>query len=164
MIHLAAPALEPFCSLHVQVGPAIEVGATPAGLRRLVPILGGTVKGQGAHAFDGTVLPGGTDFQLHHTEAGQSTPTLAHLDARYTLQLSDGSKLYVQNTALRVAAPEVAAKLFRGEAIGSESVYFRCQPRFDTSAAQWAWLHRHQFVGTGQRLPDSVMLSFFVVR
>ena len=164
-MQLPAPMLEPFCSLDVQVGPAVSMGTSASGLRRVVPIVGGTVRGQGDYAaFTGGVMSGGNDYQLHQTEPGQSTPTIAHLDARYTLTLLDGSLIYVHNTALRVASAAVCAQLMRGEVVDSNLVYFRCAPRFEAGAAQWAWLMRHQFVGTGARLPSAVHLSFFIVR
>jgi Protein of unknown function (DUF3237) len=42
-------------------------------------------------------------------------------------------------------------------------VYFRCQPKFETAAPAWQWLHTRQFVGTGQRDARAVHLQFFVV-
>jgi hypothetical protein len=43
----------------VAVAAPQEVGATVHGRRRLIPILGGEVRGQG---WQGRVLPGGADF------------------------------------------------------------------------------------------------------
>ena len=103
-------------------------------------------------------LPAGADFQL------VTDGTTAHLDARYLIELDDGARLFVHNTALRHASPEVTARLLSGEPVPPESVYFRCQPRFETGDARWRWLGERQFVGTGARLPDAVRLSFWQVR
>jgi hypothetical protein len=152
---LPAPVLEHLCDLAVTIDAPIEVGQTPAGLRRMIPITGGTVSG---HEMNGRVLPGGADFQLILNGG-----THAHLDARYVLELDDGSRIWVQNTALRVASAENSLRIMRGEKVDPEAVYFRCQPQFETAAAQWAWLHESQFIGTGPRAPDGVYLSFYRV-
>lgn len=152
---LPAPSLEHVCDLAVTIAPPVEVGHTPAGLRRMIPITGGVVRGP---RLNGRVLPGGADFQLI---LGQGTQ--AHLDARYVIELDDGSRVFVQNTALRVASPENAQRLMRGEPVDPAAVYFRCQPRLEPSSDAWAWLAESQFIGTGRRAPDGVFLSFYRV-
>jgi hypothetical protein len=121
----------------------------------MIPITGGVVRGP---RLNGRVLPGGADFQLI---LGQGTQ--AHLDARYVIELDDGSRVFVQNTALRVASPENAQRLMRGEPVDPAAVYFRCQPRLEPSSDAWAWLAESQFIGTGRRAPDGVFLSFYRV-
>ena len=152
---LPPPTLVHLCDLAVTIAAPIEVGHTPAGLRRMIPITGGTVTGP---QMNGQVLPGGADFQLILSQGTQ-----AHLDARYVLELDDGSRVWVQNTALRVASAENSLRIMRGEKVDPDAVYFRCQPQFETAAADWAWLHDSQFIGTGLRAPDGVYLSFYRV-
>ena len=103
-------------------------------------------------------MPGGADFQLIVADGTQ-----AHLDARYVLELDDGTRVFVQNKALRVASAEDSAKIRRGEPVDPTRVYFRCQPSFEASTSQWSWLAEHQFIGVGLRLPDAVHLSFYKV-
>jgi hypothetical protein len=152
---LPAPTLEHVCDLAVTIDAPVEVGQTVMGLRRMIPITGGTVTGP---QMQGRIVPGGADFQLIVGDGTQ-----AHLDARYVLELQDGSRVFVQNTALRVASAEDSAKIRRGEPVDPSRVYFRCQPKFEATSAQWAWLSEHQFVGVGLRLPDAVHLSFYKV-
>lgn len=152
---LAAPSLEHICDLAVTIAPPVEVGHTPSGLRRMIPITGGVVRGP---RLNGRVLPGGADFQLI---VGQGTQ--AHLDARYVIELDDCSRVFVQNTALRVTSAEDALRIMRGEPVNPAAVYFRCQPRLESSAPEWAWLAESQYVGTGRRAPDGVFLSFYRV-
>lgn len=152
---LPAPTLEHICDLAVTIAPPVEVGQTPSGLRRMIPITGGVVRGP---RLNGRVLPGGADFQLI---VGQGTQ--AHLDARYVIELDDGSRVFIQNTALRVTSAENALRIMRGEPVDPAAVYFRCQPRMESSAVEWAWLSECQFVGTGRRAPDGVFLSFYRV-
>ncbi len=152
MSHLAAPQLELFARLSVQVAPPIEVGDTLAGQRRVIPIIGGEVRGPGVA---GRVLPAGADFQRVHANG------IAELDARYVLALDDGTNVFVVNRALRRATPEVTLQLMRGEPVDPALVYFRCAPRFEVAAGRWHWLTESLFVGTGVRRPDRVDMAFY---
>ena len=64
---------------------------------------------------------------------------------------------------MRTAAPEVMARLMRGEPVDPQQVYFRCSPQFETSSASLAWLSERLFIGTGARQPDCVLMRFFEV-
>lgn len=151
---IAPPTLEHLCDVAVSIAAPVEVGQTPQGLRRMIPITGGTVSGP---RLAGRIVPGGADYQLI------SGGTTAALDARYVLELTDGTRVFVHNTALRHASAETTARLVRGELVPPEAVYFRCQPRFEAPAGPWQWLGERQFVGTGIRLPDAVHLSFYLM-
>ncbi len=151
----AAPGLDFFAQLSVQVGPVHEIGPTPAGNRRVIPITGGTVLGDG---WTGRVLPGGADFQAI------VTPSLARLDARYVLETDGGDLIYVSNQAIRVAPPAVTASLVRGEPVDPSLVYFRCVPAFETSSAALGWINERLFVGSGVRHPDRVDIACFALR
>jgi hypothetical protein len=151
---LAAPALAHFADLAVEVGPPIEVGRTAAGVRRVIPIVGGRCRGRG---FEARVVAGGADFQLLVSE------TMARLEARYVLETDAGERIYVHNDALRTAAPAVMARLVRGEPVDPGDVYFRCVPRFETGAPALAWIAERVFVGVGVRRPTLVEMRFFEV-
>jgi hypothetical protein len=152
---LRPPALDRFADLTVQVGVPIEVGAVGHGSRRVIPILGGTCI---ARDWTARVLPGGADFQLIVNER------MARLEARYVLETDAGDRIYVANDAMRTAAPEVMARLIRGEPVDPAAVYFRCVPRFEASAPSLAWMMERVFLGTGLRRPSDVVMRFFEVR
>ena len=154
MLDLPTPELKFFADLSVEVAKPIEVGQTVHGKRRLIPILGGMVRGNG---WTARVLPGGADFQLIVTDQ------MAELDARYALETDAGDVIYVENHAIRTASPEVMAKLVKGEVVNPESVYFRCTPRFETAAPALSWISERLFIGTGARHPDRVVMRFFEV-
>lgn len=154
MPNMPAPQLNFFADLSVLVGQPLEVGQTVHGTRRLIPILGGTVQGQG---WTARVLPGGADFQL------LINSRMAELDARYVIETDGGDLVYVQNRAVRTASPETMARLVRGEVVDPQSVYFRCSPSFETASRALAWISESMFVGTGVRHPDSVAMRFFEV-
>ena len=148
------PKLEHLCDLAVDVGTPIDAGVTPFGRRRLVPITGGAVTGRLA----GRVLPGGADVQIVGAE------TTARLEAQYMLELHDGSVVYVKNLALRVASAEVTGRMLRGEPVDAAAVYFRGQLTLESGDPRWAWLGERQFLSIGQRRPDAVLMSFYLVR
>lgn len=150
----SAPTLEFFAELSVDVGVPQNVGHTVHGQRRLIPILGGTARGAG---WTARVLPGGADYQLI------VSPRLAELDARYVLETDAGDLIYVQNRALRAAAPEVTAQLLRGDAVDPALVYFRCSPSFETASPALGWIAERLFVGSGVRRPERVEMKFFTV-
>jgi hypothetical protein len=152
---LPPPQLEHVCDLAVTIAAPVEVGHTPAGLRRMIPITGGTVTGP---RLNGKVLAGGADFQLI-----LGGGTQAHLDARYVIELDDGNRVFVQNTALRVASLENSQRIMNGQPVNPEEIYFRCQPKMEATTPAWAWLSESQFIGTGRRAPDGVFLSFYRV-
>ena len=149
-----APTLDLFAELSVDVGVPQEVGHTVHGQRRLIPILGGTARGTG---WTARVLPGGADYQLI------VSPRLAELDARYVLETDAGDLIYVQNRALRAAAPEITARLLRGDPVDPALVYFRCCPSFETASPALGWIAERLFIGSGVRRPERVEMQFFTV-
>src|SRR5574337_71761 len=134
MATLPAPTLEHVADLTVFVATPVEAGRVTGlglqGLRRIIPITGGTLRGP---RLTGRVLPGGADFQLVVSD------TAADLDARYLVALDGpefgGEHLYVQNRALRRASPEDMARL----CAASRSI-----PRRSISAARRASKSRHR--------------------
>lgn len=121
MHSLTEPVLRFFADVSVQVGMPQDVGLTLGGKRRVVPILGGEVCGQG---WTARVLPGGADFQRILNDQ------VSELDARYVLETDAGNMVFVQNRAVRTASADVMHRLLRGEPVDPAAVYFRCTPRF----------------------------------
>ena len=153
MTEPAAPALRFLATIEVDVGEVHTVGVTDGGIRRVVPILGGTVTGP---ALRGTVLPMGEDFQLLRSER------VSELHARYVLRTHDGELITVDNRAVRSAEPDVLARLNRDEPVDPADVYFRCVPRMEANG-RWSWLSERILVGTGERQPRSVLIHVHVV-
>ena len=138
----------------VEVGEPVEVGYTPAGVRRVIPILGGEVRGP---RLRGRVLPGGADYQLLRNDG------VTELHARYVLESETGSRIYIENSGLRHGSADAMERLGRGEPVDPSLIYFRFTPRFETADAAYLWLTRHIFVGEGVRHPNRVELAFYQV-
>jgi len=150
----SAPRLEPLFRAEITLAPIRDLGTTPAGHRRIIDITGGRFHGA---RLSGRVLPGGADWQVIRTDAA------AFLDARYTLETTDGVLIYVRNKGLRHAPPEVLARLMRGEDVDPALYYMRTTPLFETSDARYAWLNRIICVGSGARRPAGVEIDFYEV-
>ena len=75
----------------VTVGTMIQVGESKRGVRRIIPITGGTFSGP---KLKGDILPGGDDWQLVRPDGD------TELYARYLLKTHDGYIIQVINQAL----------------------------------------------------------------
>jgi hypothetical protein len=153
------PALRHIFTFEVSVTAPIEagtvIGLNSRGRRRIIPITGGTVTSHVAELPNGKVVNAGADFQILVSE------TCSDLDARYMLELDDGSHLFVMNRALRRGSKEDIAALVRGERVDPARIYFRCVPQFEVEDAKHQWLSESIFVGTGERAPDGVKIHIF---
>jgi hypothetical protein len=148
------PPLHHVASLQVDVGPPLEIGETPAGIRRVIPITGGRVSGP---LFSGRVLPGGADNQLIRT------PTQTEVAARYVVETDGGELVYIENRGLRTGSVEDIARLRADLPVDPARIYFRSTPCFKTSSPRLATLTSHVFVGVGSRHPTAVHFEFFMV-
>lgn len=150
----AAPGLHHLATLHIAVGPAQTVGRADGALRRVIPILGGTIAGP---LINGTIMPGGADFQVLHQ--GRR----AEIEARYVVTTDRDEAIYIENTGLRVGSSADVARLNAGHPVPPERFYFRTAPRFETDSVRLSTLRDHLYLGVGRRLPDQVIFDFFQV-
>jgi hypothetical protein len=149
------PELEPLFTAEITLAAAQELGDTPAGRRRIIPITGGRFCGP---RLAGRVLPGGADWQVVRADG------VADLEARYTLETGDGALIFVRNHGYRHGPPEVLARLARGEEVDPTSYYMRTTPWFETAAPRYAWLNRVVCVATGARRASAVELAVFEIK
>ncbi len=140
--------------INVDAGKSQVVGATGKGMRRAIPILGGTFEGQD---IKGSVLPGGYDWQLLRTDG------VTEIDARYLLQTDDGVLVTITNKGLRHGAADVMQKLANGEDVVPDQYYFRTSPVFETGDSRYYWLTNNIFIANGIRKPALVMIQVWKV-
>jgi len=154
MNDIIMPGLVPITDLSVNVAPPIDVGMTPHGVRRIIPLLYGTFAGP---RLNGRLIPGGSDFQYWRNDG------CTEIHARYVLETDAGALIYVESTGLRHAPPEAMDRLARGLPVDPAEVYFRTSVRCETAAPDLAWLNRSIILSSGARYPDRVLIRFLQV-
>jgi hypothetical protein len=137
-------------SLAIQVGTPIVAGDTGHGVRRVIPVLGGEVRGPG---MKGAIFPVGADFQTIRPNG------FTELEAKYAFEMDDGAVIYIENIGIRFGPKELLDRIAKGEIVDPELIYFRSVPRFETGAENYRWLMENLFVGVGSRHPDRVELD-----
>jgi Protein of unknown function (DUF3237) len=151
---IESPQLEYVCELKVLVAAPMIVGETARGVRRIIPIAGGTFEGP---RMKGEIINGGADWQIVRKDG------VAELEAHYTIKTDDGTYIYVKNVGLRVATPDIAAKIGRGEQVSPNDYYFRAVPKFEAPAGKYDWLNNAIFICKGIRNPDNVTIQVWKV-
>ena len=146
--------LQPLFRAEITLAAPQELGETPQGRRRIIGITGGRFSGE---RLSGRVLPGGADWQLVRPDG------VADLDARYTLETSDGALIYVRNRGYRHGPADILKRLASGESVDPGLYYMRTTPRFETGDPRYAWLNRIVCVASGARRRDAVELEVFEV-
>lgn len=154
-MELPSPTLEHVCTLDVTLGDIRAMGPGRAGVRRIIPIIGGTVRGP---LLSGEVLNVGADWQTVFADG------LAELDTRYAMQTDDGATIEIINYGYRHGPKEVLEALARGEEVAPGSYYMRTHARLETGDPRYDWVNSTLFVGTGARNQSSVHVALFAIR
>jgi hypothetical protein len=137
----------------VSVASPLLIGQGPEGLRRFVAIEGGTATGP---LFTGKVLPGSGDWQVVRADG------VLNVEARYTLEASDGVRIACLNRGIRHAPPGIMAKLMRGEPVPNDSYYFRTSAQFEApQGSPYEWMNLAMFAGKAEREPSAAIIHFF---
>lgn len=133
--------------LDIRGGPPNELGQTPYGRRRIVPVAGGTFSGP---RLKGEILPVGGDVALIRAD-GVFEP-----DADLVLRTHDGALIHLAYRGRWHASAEVMARLLRRDAgVDPASYYFRTAVMFETSAEDYLWLNKLLAIGVGEPQPGA---------
>ena len=89
-------------TITARIGEVTSAGEIGTGVRRIIPIVGGDVKGE---RINGKVCPFGADFQIIRPNE------LIELEAKYAFETDDGAVVYVENKGLRFGPVELLQKL-----------------------------------------------------
>ena len=100
------PDLQLLFEVRAALDAAVVVGETPVGLKRVVPILGGTFSGP---EIRGTIVPGGADWQYVRADS------VTVVEARYLLRTDDDVLIEVHNRGIRHGPAETMKRLAAGE-------------------------------------------------
>lgn len=145
----------PLFDISITVDPPQDLGATPLGMRRIVPVTGGSFKGE---RVSGIVMPNAAaDWILVRTDGS------IQLDVRLTLKTDDGELIYMNYRGIRNSSPEVSQRLTNGELVDPSEYYFRTAPVFETGADKYAWMNNIISVAVGTRVPTEVRYKIFEI-
>jgi Protein of unknown function (DUF3237) len=145
----------PIFTITAELEAMMTLGRTPYGERRVIGILGGTVKGP---KLNGRILPGGADWQIVRGDGA------ADIQARYIIESDKGARIVVNSAGLRHGPPEVLEQLARGDKVDPARYYFRTVMRFETADAGVDWLNRILALARGEREARSVRLDVYEVK
>ncbi|MGB8639968.1 MAG: DUF3237 domain-containing protein [Pseudolabrys sp.] len=145
---------QPIFTIFAELEGITSLGRTPYGERRVIGILGGSVRGP---KLNGRILPGGADWQIIRADG------TADIKARYIIETDDGARIMVTSEGLRHGPPEVMEKLARGDNVDAAHYYFRTVMRFETSDPKVDWLNRILALARGQREARAVRLDVYEV-
>jgi hypothetical protein len=124
----------------------------PYGIRRFIPVTGGTFKGD---RLSGRLLPGGADCQLIRPDK------VAELDVRVTFETDDGVIFLMHGLGMRHGSEEIVARIARGEPVDPSEYYFRESMIFEAPKGKYEWLNKLIAIGTGERRADTVHIDVF---
>lgn len=138
--------------------PRLEMKSLPVGGNRLsVQIEGGVFEGP---LIKGTVLPGGGEWPHVRTD------DVFCFDARYHLQVDDGTLIMIENRGYRHASPEVMERLWNlkdASAVAPSEYYLRAATTFTTAPGKHDWLSKHVFIGVGERTDTGNKIRYYKV-
>src|SRR5216684_4829209 len=137
-------------SLAITIGAPIVAGDCGHGIRRIIPILGGQVRGEG---ISGTIFPCGADFQTIRPNG------LTELEAKYAFEMDDGAIVYIENVGIRFGPKALLDRIAKGGTVDPALIYFRSVPKFETGHKKYRWLMENLFIGVGARHPDRVVID-----
>jgi hypothetical protein len=136
-------------------------GVPSGGFRSAVLVDEGHFSGP---AITGRAIPGSGGDYAHFRDDGTAV-----FDARYLLEVDDGTVIYMQNRGfLWGRKPDGMARLRAwafegGPPVAHEDYYLRAQPTFETPKGKHDWMTRHVFVGVGERKPDGNFVRYYAL-
>ena len=141
------------CTLEAGVLPPIDMAKHGGVIRRMIPIVGGTVTGR----ITGRIAEGGSDWQYMNDNG------VTDLEAHYVLELEGGVNVEVQSCGVRSASPETIARMMGGEQLPPDAYYFRTGIKFHNVPPEYDWLSHFITVGIGTRVKDKVVIRLFEI-
>lgn len=153
--------LEFMFEVRAQIGRPQAIGKTPGGIRTIMPVLGGTVKGP---ALNGEILPeAGADWALIRADGS------IVLDVRSVIKAENGDLIYTSYGG-RMCADNEAGKALALDMTkadpdaGKDQYYFRINPVYETASKTYGWLNNIIAVGTGQSGAGGVVYQIYRVK
>lgn len=153
-MQIPVPGLTLSFSLRVELAEPMELGMGRAGMRRIIPIIGGVAQGPD---ITGRILNLGADWQTVFADGA------AHLDTRYALKTDDGAVIEIVNIGVRHGPPDVIKRLAAGEDVDPSQYYMRTTARLETGENRYDWVNHTLFVCAGIRRASAVEIDYYKV-
>lgn len=146
--------ITPFAQLNIQLGGTVMIGDISAGRRRISEIIGGEMTGAG---LNGTVLPGGSDWQLLRSD------DTAQIDARLVIRTSDGACVAVRSQGYRHGPAQVLDLMNAGKEVDPALYYFWLTLTFETASPSLCWLTKTLCVARAHKIGQVVHHSVYAI-
>lgn len=140
-------------SLDVDFMAIQVVGQTPAGLRRIAPVTGGTFSGE---RLKGQVLPG-ADWVVNRPDG------VMVIDVRLVLRTDDGATIYLTYQGRFLASPETMARFAKGAQLDPADYSLAIIACFECGDEKYAWLNNAIVAGTGTQTAAGPIYEFFEI-
>jgi len=133
--------------LSVDIEPPYVVGQTRRGYTKVIPISGGTFRGE---RLRGEILPGGADWNTVFGPDPAGTGGIRQVFAKYTIRTEEGACIAVENEGWKSMDPERNTRI-------------ATVPKLQTAAPELDWLNWGVYVGELIPRPDGsgVTLRFY---
>lgn len=153
--HPFQPRLDYAFTIAIELTKAVFMRPSNTGqTRAAVYAASGTVEGR----INGKVVPmSGGDFPLVRADG------VLDFDAKYLLELDDGTMVMLHNRGFRWGSEESMAKMARNEPVEPHEYYMRVSPKFDVGAGPHEWLNKYVFVGVAEKVPGANRIHYFQV-
>ena len=129
-------------SLDVETLKAHQIGSMPTGRRVIVPIKGGSFKGD---RLQGVVESGGYDWVLFRQDG------VMEIDVRLVLTTGGNELVYLNYKGRLIANSDVHARMAKQETIDATEYSLTVFANFETSATRLDWLNNVIAVGVGRQ-------------
>jgi hypothetical protein len=151
--HPFAPKFAFAFTVTIKLRPPIYLSPSSTGqTRAAVYADSGTVTGR----LNGKVIPmSGGDWALVRADG------VLDFDARYLLELDDGTVIYLQNRGYRWGSGAAMQAMSEQKEVDHGDYYMRVAPRFEVPAGPHEWLNRYVFVGVAEKTPGSNRIHYF---
>ena len=140
-------------TLTVDFAGMTSIGQTPAGLRRIAPVTGGTFSGE---RLNGVALPG-ADWVINRPDG------VMVIDVRLTLKTDDGAMIYLTYQGRLLAQAEAMARFAKGALLDPSEYSLAISAKFECGDERYTWLNNVIAVGTGQQTATGPVYSIFEV-
>lgn len=130
-----------------------SIGQTPAGLRRVAPVSGGTFSGE---RLNGVALRG-ADWVINRADG------VMVIDVRLLLKTDDGAMIYLTYQGRFLAEPEAMARFAKGEVLAADEYSLAISAKFECGDLRYSWLNDIVAVGTGEQTTAGPVYSLFEI-